>query len=128
MWRVLLTSIWILSWAVAAADGPRRIDGPLGDAASMPGVDARAVWIVQLRAPAALTERAVSARFVQQKQYDRTQVVTRKSGGIESRAASLKRSHEALLGTLGNDVEMLHSYRYALNGFAARTTAEQAAR
>ncbi|MEN7343123.1 MAG: S8 family serine peptidase [Pseudomonadota bacterium] len=130
MKRALIFAPLLLTWLIPAnAEQPKRIERALAEYAAAPGIATSGVWIVQLREPAAMQGKRSTPSSLQitQKTFDRASIPTRKSGAIAGRAAALKTSHKSMISQLGDGAELIHSYRFAFNGFAARMTAAQAA-
>lgn len=87
------------------------------------------VYIVQLRTPAAAASQAAarkralgSAAAIAQVRFDR------ESPAVQAYVARLQDEQDRVISRAGTGVEPIYSYRYGLNGFAARMTAAQAAR
>lgn len=88
------------------------------------------VYIVQLKTPPAAVIHAQSAPRVISKpspgalpsvpRFDKT------SAAIQSHVQRLENEQAAVIANAGVDIEPIYSYRYSLNGFAARMTAAQA--
>lgn len=80
------------------------------------------VYIVQLRTPPAI-DAAATGRRARPGRFDP------QAAGIAGYGAALTASHDELLAAIGAPADAkLYSYRLAFNGFAAKLTAEQAAR
>jgi subtilisin family serine protease len=82
------------------------------------------VYVIQLREPPVLNYRGGRAGFAATRPADGGKIQSR-SGAVESYARYLEDSHDRMLATAGAVPMKIHSYRYALNGFAARLTAQQ---
>ncbi|HEX2139040.1 MAG TPA: S8 family serine peptidase [Woeseiaceae bacterium] len=88
------------------------------------------VYIVQLKAPAAVEYHASQAAAGAAKigggaapaAFDKN------AAGVRSYANRLVDQHDSVLTRLGPDPRKLYSYRYSLNGFAARMTQAEAAK
>jgi subtilisin family serine protease len=88
------------------------------------------VYIVQLREPAAAVMHAASVPRVMQKpgpgslrsipRFDKN------SASVQSYVQKLENAQASVISKTGNNIEPLYSYRYAMNGFAARMSAAQA--
>ena len=85
------------------------------------------VYIVQLRAPSAATRQAVSksmlrgpARAAAGGRFDRS------NPEVRSYVAQLEETQDRVLDRSAPGVRKIYSYRYGMNGFAARMTAAQA--
>jgi subtilisin family serine protease len=129
----------IIALCLLLAPLPVSADGrsPLHDAGVAKGLrlagvedpQARKVFIVQLREPSAAEFHATSLRrtvaisAVQKKPRVR---FDKSSPAIASYAEQLREQQEALLTRTAPDAETLYSYRFGLNGFAAKMTAAQA--
>ena len=110
-------------------------ESPLRDAGPMPlplaggeEPDATAVYIVQLRGPSAAEHHAdllktASVAAVPGKGRVR---LDSESAAVKSYAAQLVAEQDRVLARLGPDVHKIYSYRYRLNGFAARMSVAQA--
>ena len=90
------------------------------------------VYIVQLKTPAAAAFHAASAPRVAAKpsagtlqsvpRFDKT------SAAVQSHVQRLENEQAAVIAKAGPGVEQIYSYRYSLNGFAARMTPAEAAK
>jgi hypothetical protein len=90
------------------------------------------VYIVQLKTPAAAAFHASSAPRVAAKpsagtlqsvpRFDKT------SAAVQSHVQRLENEQAAVIAKAGPGVEQIYSYRYSLNGFAARMTPAEAAK
>jgi subtilisin family serine protease len=99
---------------------PLRLAGPL-----RPVKGGTAVYIVKLRAPGAASYKRAPANFSTTKP---TAEVGPRAGEAEAYAKALEQAHDQLLGGIGAASTKLYSYRYSVNGFAARLTAVQVSR
>lgn len=77
--------------------------------------DGKRVYVVQLRAPAALAIHGAMRRSA----HDGSRIAAA-APALQAFGEGLARSHDELLATVGASSEKIYSYRYALNGFAAR--------
>jgi len=76
------------------------------------------VYIVQLRSPSAVDRQAALAMPRSKFQKD--------SGAAKAWVADIEDEQQLVLAKAGNGVKQIYSYRYGLNGFAARMSASQA--
>ena len=132
--RTLPSIVFCLSLAATGAwaeSGSPVRDAGLARHVQLAGVEdpqARKVYIVQMREPPATqfhaTLRQTTAVLPIQKlpraRFDKS------NPAVASYAEKLGASQDALLMSTAPDAEKLYSYRFGLNGFAARMTAAQA--
>ena len=136
MTRLTLTLLCMLLVAgpVLADNGTRlRYGGPPVGIRLAGTEDAAAesrVYIVQLRDPAAAVMHAASSPRVMQKPgagaLSSVPKFDKNSAAVQSYVQKLENAEAALISEVGNNIEKLYSYRFALNGFAARMTPAQA--
>ena len=101
----------------------------LGPQATAVGADGRAMYIVQLAAPAALARSGRAPRDGQLPLKPGADAPEpRKDGRVASAAAAVESEQQALLRSAGITSTTLHHYRYVFNGFAVRLTPGAAAR
>jgi subtilisin family serine protease len=88
------------------------------------------VYIVQLKTPAAAEFHAASAPRVTSKPTPGSlrsiPVFDKNSSAIQSHVQRLENEQANVISKVGNNIEQLYTYRYALNGFAAVMTPAQA--
>lgn len=120
---------------VAFADVESRLrDGGPPSAIRLAGTDdansESRVYIVQLRTPsaaeihAATTARVIGKPAVGQLQGGAT--FDKNSAGIENHVRVLEDEQADVIAKAGTNVQQIYSYRYSLNGFAARMSPAQA--
>jgi subtilisin family serine protease len=121
--RPVLFLLTLLSLAAMAQDESNLQDGGSLGAIRLAGTDdpdASKVYIVQLRTPSAAQYHASfasKARQVSPKErvrFDKTNVA------IQSYSAQLAEEQRTVLAATAPDSQLIYSYRYGLNGFAAR--------
>jgi len=124
-----LATLGCIAAAPAAAQTLQPPSGPAVTLAS--GVTlvktGRAVYIVQLKDEAAASYRGKQTGFAATKPAP-GEKLDRTAGSVESYAKYLEQSHDRLLAAIGAPGSKVYSFRYVLNGFAARLDAEQVAR
>jgi len=107
--------------AVAPLTSPVRLAVPARPVKS----GAKSVYIVKLKEPGAASYRGVGAYSAGSRG---AQSASALHAARASYAQGLEQMHDRLLSDVGAPSTKLYSYRYALNGFAARLTAAEAAR
>ncbi|MFK8051849.1 MAG: S8 family serine peptidase [Woeseiaceae bacterium] len=86
------------------------------------------VWIARLSGAPAMRKIAPNNPQLAQKSAAPVTTANRKTGSVRARAAALGSQHQRLVASLGPGAELLHSYRFAYNGFAVRMNGAQAAK
>ncbi len=110
-----------LAHSASAAAGTRAQEGTRLRAIEPSGTDPETrVYIVQFRAPAAVEEPTLRVGETRQRRFDVTAPAVRRF------TDHLTEKHDAVLDSVGAGHDKLYSYRYALNGFAARLSSVQA--
>lgn len=97
---------------------PLQVAGPVRSAK-----DGAAVYIVKLKDPGAATYKG-GAGFGATKPASGERL-DRNSGAVEAYAKQLELTHDRILAEVGAQNSKVYSFRYALNGFAAKLTAAQ---
>ena len=124
---ILLFAITSMGWSdgwttVVSPSGPLRLAQPV-----RPVKSNAKVYLVQLKEPPAATYRGQKAGLAATKP-ERGRRLNRDSAKVEAYANHLRAKQSSLLQKVGALDEPIHSYRYALNGFAARLSPEQVSR
>ncbi len=100
---------------------PVRLAGPLQ---AVKG--GAAVYIVKLRAPGAASYKRAPTDVSATKPSELAR--SARTAAADAYAKQVEQTHDRLLGSIGAASSKLYSYRYSVNGFAARLTAGQVSR
>ena len=125
------TALSVLGLLLLAASSFAQVESVLRDAGAVPvrlagatNPEETRVYIVQLRAPSAAEYQAkVSSASAASPNSKPTGRPDMGSAAIKQYAAGLVDEQQRVLTKLGPGTQQLYSYRYGLNGFAARMTA-----
>ena len=118
--RGLLTSLLLLALQAVAADDSVQLTGTEDPAA-------RKVFIVQLRAPSTAENFASMSKSYAASSSTKARPRFEKDAASNLiYAAMLETEQQRVLDSAGSDVEKIYSYKYGLNGFAARMSFGQA--
>jgi len=133
---VTVVRIFILCCLFASAsawsDNETRLrDGGNASSVRLAGTDdagaGTKVFIVQLRRPSAAEHFSkFSASFVAETSSATPRSFDRNNAAVQSYTAELGTLQDRVLSRAGKSTEKIYSYRYTLNGFAARMTEAQA--
>jgi subtilisin family serine protease len=125
MGLVAMLAAWPMAGSAVNHGTP---SGPLSLAAPVRPIKGPSqVYLVQLNEAAALNYRGTKAGYAATKPVPGRRL-NRRSGAVESYVTYLEDSHDRLLVDVGAPSSKLYSFRYALNGFSARLTSDQASR
>ena len=121
----LLCAAWPFSASAlehAVPSGPLTLAGP-----ARPAKSGGHVYVVKLREAGALNYRGGKPGFAATRPGP-SEKIRRDAGAVQSYVQYLEDTHTRLLTEVGAAGAKLYSYRYALNGFAARLTPGQVSR
>ncbi len=125
MGLVAMLAAWPMAGSAVNHGTP---SGPLSLAAPVRPIKGPSqVYLVQLNEAAALNYRGTKAGYAATRPVPGRRL-NRRSGAVESYVTYLEDSHDRLLVDVGAPSSKLYSFRYALNGFSARLTSDQASR
>ena len=124
---LLLCGLWCLT-GIAQADPALRDAGSVNlQLADAEDPTATKVYIVQLSSPSAAEQQAaVKKRALGVTALAPRTRFDRESAAVQSYVARLEAEQQRVIARAGAGVETIYSYRYGLNGFAARMTPAQA--
>ncbi len=129
--RLIVLSSLLLAGAAWSDNESRLRESSNTPSIRLAGIDdpgaVRKVYIVQLTTPAAAARFATLSNFLTSKTSTTAPPSFDKfAAGVQSYTAELGALQDKVLARAGSDVEQIYSYRYSLNGFAARMTEAQA--
>ncbi|HEY8521490.1 MAG TPA: S8 family serine peptidase [Gammaproteobacteria bacterium] len=121
-------ALLLVAWPAAAQLLQSPSGVPLGLATPVaPAKDERAVYIVQLRDDGAASRQGRVRTLAAAKPAAATSL-SRTAAVRRAQAQRLEQTHDRLLAEVGAAGSKVYSFRYALNGFAARLSADQVSR
>jgi subtilisin family serine protease len=133
LFRLTILCVILLAGAASADnESVLRSAGQLADAqaAGTTAANNSKVYIVQLKTPAAATVHARAMRPTVGKYIpgsgQRSQRFDKNSADIQSHVQRIREEQDRVISRVGAGIEPIYSYRYGLNGFAARMTPQQA--
>ena len=129
--RLIVLSSLLLAGAAWSDNESRLRESSNTPSIRLAGIDdpgaMRKVYIVQLTTPAAAARFATLSNFLTSKTSTTAPPSFDKfAADVQSYTAELGALQDKVLARAGSDVEQIYSYRYSLNGFAARMTEAQA--
>lgn len=127
--RLLVLCCLFLAGAAAADNETRLREGGSVAGIRLAGSDdsARKVYIVQLRAPSAAAHFSFLGRLPVTRGTSATpRSFDKNNAAVRSYTAELGALQDKVLARSGPGIEKIYSYRYTLNGFAARMSQAQA--
>ncbi len=128
----ILCAIFVAGPTLADDETRLRNGGP-PSSVRLAGTEASSepkVYIVQLKTPAAVEIFATAAPRVVGKPSPgvkpSVQTFDKLNAAVQSHVQQLENEQAAVIAKAGSNIEQIYSYRYSLNGFAARMTQAQA--
>lgn len=125
---IILSTLLLAGIAVADNESRLRESGNVSSIRLAGSEDAgRKIYIVQLRTPSAADQFAGFSKTVIRNSTDTAPASFDKyNAAVQAYTAELGALQDKVLSRAGSGIERIYSYRYSLNGFAARMTESQA--
>jgi subtilisin family serine protease len=125
---IILSTLLLAGNALADNESRLRQSGNASSIRLAGSEDAgRKVYIVQLRTPSAADQFASFSKTIVRNSSDTAPVSFDKhNAAVQAYTAELGALQDKVLAHAGSGIEQIYSYRYTLNGFAARMTESQA--
>jgi subtilisin family serine protease len=124
---ILLCGLWVLVGATQAAPVLRDAGNVAVQLADAEEATAPKVYIVQLRSPSAAEEQvAVTKRALGGRTSMPRVRLDRDHPAVRDYVTRLDEEQQRVIARAAPDIRRIYSYRYGLNGFAARMTPSQA--